>query len=110
MNRRQCLVLASVTALLLLGVPAVAFVQRTPATLSGTVTDPAGALVPGAHITVTNTATGLTVAVSTNQAGMYVIPNLAAGTYRVAIEAAGFRPVAPGVREYPEAAAGGPAG
>ena len=97
MNRRQCLVLASVTALLLLSVPAVAFVQRTPANFSGTVTDPA-ALVPGTHITVTKTATSLTIAVSTAQAGMYVIPNMAAETYRVAIGAAGFRPVSPAVR------------
>ncbi len=109
MNRQQCVVLAWVTALLLLGAPDAVFAQRTAATLSGTVTDPAGALVPGAHITVTNAATGLTLAVSTNEA-VYVIPNLAAGTHRVATEAAVFRPVRPSVREYAEAAAAGPAG
>ena len=70
--------------------------QRTAATLSGTVTDPENAVVPHAHVIASNTATGLQVEAYTNEAGLYVIPNLGAGEYRVEVDAAGFQKVVRG--------------
>jgi len=57
----------------------------------GLVTDPTGAVVPGAQVTVRNLATGVGRTLSTNQAGEYVVADLDPGTYAVSIQAAGFR-------------------
>ncbi|MGH9784770.1 MAG: carboxypeptidase-like regulatory domain-containing protein, partial [Terriglobia bacterium] len=59
--------------------------------ITGLVTDPSGAVVAAASVTATNEATGLERAVSTSGQGYYSVPLLPAGTYRVAIEAQGFR-------------------
>jgi len=61
------------------------------ATIVGTVTDPTGSVVPGASITVTNTDTGQTRNIKTNEAGQYVVPNLQIGHYTLKIQAAGFK-------------------
>ena len=57
---------------------------------SGTVTDPTGAAVPNAKITITNHATNLSVTTTTNQSGGYDAKELPVGTYTVKIEAAGL--------------------
>ena len=59
--------------------------------ISGTVTDPTGAVLPNATITVTDQGTGLTRTVKSNSAGTYVVPDLPTGTYRVTCEAPGFK-------------------
>lgn len=64
--------------------------QVANATLTGVVTDPAGALVPGATITVTNKATGVKRETASNDTGLYVLTNIAPGEYDVRIEATGF--------------------
>ncbi len=56
----------------------------------GTVTDPAGAVIPGAHVSITNTATGAVRVLTTTGAGDYVAPDLLPGPYSVVIEAPGF--------------------
>ncbi len=58
--------------------------------IEGTVTDQAGAVVPGATVTARNVATQLTRAAKTDNTGRYVIPNLPPGDYEVAVEMAGF--------------------
>src|SRR5487761_1764746 len=65
--------------------------QVTGATLAGTVTDPSGAVVPQAQVSVKNTATGVTTSVATDSAGLYTIPNLIAGPYQVTASARGFQ-------------------
>ncbi len=65
--------------------------QETRATLTGHVTDPTGAIIPGAQITVTETDTGTQTHITSNSAGDYNIPFLAAGPYQIAVTAAGFR-------------------
>ncbi len=65
--------------------------QNITATLRGTVMDPSGASVPGATVTVTNQATGLTRTVTTGGNGQYVFPVLPLGTYNLTIAAKGFR-------------------
>jgi Carboxypeptidase regulatory-like domain len=75
---------------LLAGAPA-GYAQST-ATLSGTVTDPSGAVVPQAQITVNDLATGVNRVVSSDAAGNYAVPSLQPGNYSVSIQAAGFSP------------------
>src|SRR5580704_19678971 len=65
------------------------FAQST-ATLSGTVTDPSGAVVPGAQVTVHSLATGLDRHLVTDSAGLYVAPSLVPGDYQVQVKASGF--------------------
>jgi hypothetical protein len=55
------------------------------------VTDPSGAVVSGANVTITNTATGLSLASTTNGAGLYDVSSVPAGPYTIAISKAGFQ-------------------
>lgn len=59
-------------------------------TIQGTVTDPSGAVVAGATVTATNTATGVETTRKTTDAGFYAISLLPAGEYTVSVKAAGF--------------------
>lgn len=73
--------------------------QMITGTLLGTITDSSGAAVPAAAVTVTETETGVVRKAETNQEGIYTLPYLAPGAYRVEIEAKGFKKV---VRENVE--------
>jgi len=57
----------------------------------GTVTDPNGAVLPAAHITVVNPKTGLKREADSDSAGLYAIPNLPEGTYDLTASAKGFK-------------------
>ena len=65
--------------------------QTDRGTITGAVTDPSGAVLVGAKITVVNTATGSSVETSTSGAGLFTVPQLTVGVYRVTIEQAGFK-------------------
>lgn len=67
--------------------------QSTSATLSGTVEDQNGAVVPGATVTAENKATGLKRQATTNDEGQFTIPLLPPSTYTVTAQAQGFSPV-----------------
>jgi hypothetical protein len=69
-------------------VPAVA--QSTFATLTGTVTDSSGAVLPGVTITITNTRTQSERTAISDNVGNYLVPNLDAGAYRIVANLAGF--------------------
>ncbi|MEP6917325.1 MAG: TonB-dependent receptor [Acidobacteriota bacterium] len=60
--------------------------------IAGTLTDETHAVVPKASVTVTNTSTGLSRQVTTDQAGYYSVPNLSEGTYDLSVSAGGFKP------------------
>ena len=64
--------------------------QVAGATLSGTVNDPSGAVVPNAQVSARNTATGVARTATTDSAGFYSIPNLLPGAYEVTVTAPGF--------------------
>ena len=64
--------------------------QFDTGTITGTVTDTSGAIVPSAAITVTNVGTGLQKSMVTNQSGIFVASSLPYGTYVVATRATGF--------------------
>ena len=66
-----------------------AHAQVAGATLSGVITDPSGAVIAGAKVSITNTATGITREVVADSAGFYSVPNLLPGSYEVT-----HRPVA----------------
>src|ERR1043166_6627763 len=83
--------LASTAILPGLCLAAVSFAQESTARLLGTITDPTGAVVPGAHIVARNVATGLEYKTTSNESGGYSIPMLAIGQYSLTVEAAGFR-------------------
>src|SRR5271157_3856652 len=71
----------------------IAFAQRDMGTITGTITDPQGGVVPNAKITITEVATGLKYEVTSGSDGLYIRPALKPGTYTVAAEAKGFRRV-----------------
>jgi hypothetical protein len=65
--------------------------QLGTSALNGSVTDPAGALVPGARVTLTSDATHFTRTVTTNSAGLYSFSDLTPGVYTLVINAQGFQ-------------------
>ncbi|HLQ77096.1 MAG TPA: carboxypeptidase regulatory-like domain-containing protein [Terriglobia bacterium] len=65
--------------------------QSTYATVSGTVTDPTGAVLPGVAMRATNNATGVVTTVVGNETGAFNISSLLPGTYTVAAELSGFQ-------------------
>src|SRR4029078_9923634 len=67
-----------------------AVAQTTFATITGTVTDPHGAVVPNAVVTVTNEGEGPTREVVTGSTGVFNVPNLTVGRYRLQVTAPGF--------------------
>lgn len=64
--------------------------QTVTGDISGTVTDTSQAVIAGAIVTATNTATGIAISVTTNNLGGYGIRFLQVGVYRVSVEAKGF--------------------
>ena len=60
------------------------------AQISGLVSDPSGALVPNAKVTATHAATGLVRTTLSGPDGLYVIPNLPVGSYKLEVQASGF--------------------
>src|SRR6188472_2738773 len=69
-----------------------AHAQIRSATLTGTVTDPQKAIVPGASVVITNEGTNVSQELVTNDAGLFTAPLLPAGTYSVTVTLAGFAP------------------
>jgi hypothetical protein len=64
---------------------------QTTGTIRGSVTDPSGALVPGASVTAAQSDTHVTRTVTTNESGDYEFPALPVGRYTVSVQAPGFK-------------------
>lgn len=77
-------------ALLAASVGALLEAQGPVGTINGTVTDPGGAVVPGAAVVATNNATGQEGKTTSTSAGDYTLPYLPAGTYTIRVTAPGF--------------------
>src|ERR1017187_9078092 len=75
-------------SLLLTGV---VWAQVSRGSITGIVTDPTGAVVPGVAITITNIETGVTNKVKTNESGVYAVPLLEAALYRLSAQKARFK-------------------
>ncbi len=82
--------IAFCTLLLILGAAAAAFAQDT-ATFTGTVRDTSGAVVVGAHVTVSNASIGVTRDTVSNNDGEWVTTALPIGAYDITIAATGFK-------------------
>jgi len=76
---------------LLLALAGAAYSQTTFASITGTVTDATGAVVPLATVTATNIETNIKTTARSNAEGNYTIAQLKEGTYTVRAEAAGFK-------------------
>jgi hypothetical protein len=74
---------------LCVAIPAVA--QKTTGTIQGVVTDPQGAVVANAQVTITNVATANTRNVTTSSQGFYSAPDLEVGTYNVTVKQSGYK-------------------
>src|SRR5579864_6134701 len=88
MRRTLCFAPAS---FFLLATMVVVRAQGPVGTLNGTVLDPAGAIVPGAAVVISNADTNSELKTTTTSAGAYTIPYVPSGTYKVRVSAPGFR-------------------
>src|SRR5688572_23103908 len=88
MRRLRLLAIVLLTGLL----AAPAFAQGTTGTLTGNVTDEQGGALPGANVTVTNTATGFTRSTTADSTGEFNLPGLPVGAYEIKSELSGFAP------------------
>ncbi len=70
--------------------------QSNTGQISGTVYDPSKAVVDAVQVVATNLATNVTQTAASNRDGLYSLPSLSPGTYRVTLEKAGFKKVARG--------------
>src|SRR5580704_14522678 len=79
-------------SILLLGVATASLnAEVTTTSISGTVSDPSGAVVANAEVIVTNVGTGLTRVTKTGSAGEYRVDQLPVGEYQVEITSQGFK-------------------
>src|SRR3954469_13836250 len=68
-----------------------AFAQSDRGTITGNVSDPADAVVPGAVVVARNSESGAVYQTVTTQTGNYTLPSLPAGVYDVSVEVTGFK-------------------
>ena len=81
----------AILVILLAGATSLHAQLSTQATITGTVTDPTGAVVSGATVTLTDDATKVSTVTKTNRDGVYNVPDLVVDTYTVAITKNGFK-------------------
>ncbi|MBI4442064.1 MAG: TonB-dependent receptor [Acidobacteria bacterium] len=86
--RNKCVMGSMLIAWILWGV--LAFAQSA-GTITGTVSDSTGAVIPGASVTVRNVETGFTRALTTDERGRFAAPQLPVGNYEVTTSSAGFQ-------------------
>jgi hypothetical protein len=77
--------------LVLLFSPGAAWGQRYSGSLTGLVTDPSGAIIPGANVTLVNVQNGFQYTAKTNATGRYLLRPLPPSTYTLSVTASGFR-------------------
>ncbi len=87
--RRQLVLFLTLVTLLVSG-STISRAQSTFGTITGTVTDPTGAVLPNATLTITNKSTQIVRTVTANGEGNYLAANLDPGIYRIEATAAGF--------------------
>jgi hypothetical protein len=90
MDRRN-FVLYTIGLAVMVGVASVGAHAQYRAVVQGTVTDPTGAVVPGATVTLTNKETNFSRTATSNDNGFYTIPNLPPASYSMTAEKQGFK-------------------
>jgi hypothetical protein len=99
LHRCACLLaIATVLGLLISMAEPPAYGQATTSagTIQGTITDPSGAVIPSATVTITNKANGSVVKVTTSSSGYYTSGPLVSGSYTISVSHAGFAPIQAG--------------
>src|SRR6266850_4203934 len=90
-SKKVIYIFATIVTLLSSFPPAIPiYAQVAGASLTGTVKDSSGAVLPNAQVAITDVATAVTRTVSTGGAGLYSAPNLLPATYEVRVTAMGF--------------------
>lgn len=84
------MLLFSLGLLIFLGTAGHLKAQAIGATLSGTITDSSGAVVPNATVSIKSSGTGVARTASSNDAGFYSVPDIQPGDYEIAVTAPGF--------------------
>ncbi len=82
---------ALASALLCLAAAVSVHAQAVTGNISGTVTDSTGAVIAGAQVVVTNTATGVNITLTSNDQGLYNAPDLVVGPYQISASKSGFQ-------------------
>lgn len=83
--------------LLVMAVCRPALAQTITGSITGAVTDPSGAVVPGAKVIATNVLTNVETPTITNQSGIYSLSFLQIGKYKISVQSTGFSPQSTGV-------------
>jgi len=89
-QREKAFLPAIFVLLLATALPGLIFGQGATGAINGTVTDPTGAVVPGARIILHNVATGAERSAVTNSTGVYVFPDVLPGQYTLQVTKQGF--------------------
>ena len=79
-----------ISTILILSTAIIAFGQSSNATMSGSIVDQKGAVIPGATVTVKNVDTGFTRTMVTESDGKFRFPEIPIGAYEITVEAKGF--------------------
>jgi len=74
----------------ILSTVSLAFGQIATTSLRGVIKDPSGAVLPGASVTITDSATGKSISTTSSPSGLYVFPQIAPSKYTIKVSAAGF--------------------
>ena len=90
-NARSVSTRCLVALLVFLGVGSVGHAQVLYGSLTGNVTDPSSAAIPGVKVTALNIDTGISRQSDTDARGAFLFSNLQLGTYKVTVEAKGFQ-------------------
>jgi len=91
LSKRVVLLVVALSCLFALTPSALFSQSASTGTVAGTVTDPSGAAVVGASVTLENPTTGATRTATTNDAGRFIFANVEPGTYNTTINKTGFR-------------------
>src|SRR4051812_40896650 len=89
-GKHLLMVRCQVAALVMLLACSISNAQVLYGSLTGTVSDPSGAAVPGANVEALNSGTGVAQKTTTNNDGIYLFSNLQPGTYRITISSTAF--------------------
>ena len=89
--KKSLLAVVATLALLCGGLTSEAFAQAVYGSILGTVTDPSGAAVPNAKVTVTSQTKNTSVETTTNESGNYSVTHLIPDVYSVRAEGQGFK-------------------
>src|SRR5688572_10510837 len=89
MANKSARTILSAVFLLILSAPA--YGQSERGTLTGTVTDSSGSVIPGASVTATHQNTNVSSRTITTDDGVYVVPALTPGNYKIRVELTGFK-------------------